>query len=262
MKEIWVPIEGFPDYEVSNMQRVRSWKNRYGITGPAHVDKPMLLVPQTHRLGYKYVTLRDEYGSHKGYIHRLVAKAFVPNPDPINKTEVNHINGDKSDNRIENLEWCTRLENMHHAIDTELWDKDASLARAREVWMREVYFYEEDRVFKSVAEAADYFGTTLSTVTVCCQGKTHNIRGFHVCYLDDIDYFMRNVERIKAIEGQKKRVKAIKLETGEERIYESRQAASKDLGVHDTTITNIIAGRLRQSRGWTFEDLPVYLDEE
>ena len=65
---------------------------------------------------------------------------------------------------------------------------------------------------------------------------------------------------VSTIEGGKKRVKAINIKTGEERLYPTRQAASKDLCVHDTSISNIIAGRIRQSKNWTFEDAPIILE--
>ena len=104
MNEIWKDIEEAPNYEVSNLGRVRNKKTRrilnpgvYGATGYKQVN---MAIPAE---GNK---------QRKRYIHRLVAIAFVPNPD--NKREVDHINGDKTDNRAENLEWVTKSENQRH----------------------------------------------------------------------------------------------------------------------------------------------------
>ena len=68
--------------------------------------------------GYLTVTLSSKKSSYREYIHRLVAKAFLPNLE--NKTDVNHINGVRTDNRLENLEWTSRKENIHHAYETGL----------------------------------------------------------------------------------------------------------------------------------------------
>jgi hypothetical protein len=97
-------IEEYPAYKVSNLGRI---KNPYG-----RIIKGKFIE------GYKHVELRDESGAKHKRVHRLVAKAFIPNPE--NKEQVNHINGDKSDNRVENLEWVTNFENRLHAVKTGL----------------------------------------------------------------------------------------------------------------------------------------------
>ena len=122
-------------------------------------------------------------------------------------------------------------------------------------------YYEDDRYFHTMAEAADYFGVSKSCITLCCQGKSHNVRGKHVCYAEDVDFLRRNIDNIRGLDGQKKRVKAINLETGEERIYSSRRQASRDLGIPESYISNIIAGRSHKTRGWTFEDMPIFLEK-
>lgn len=258
MKEEWYPLKNWPGYEISNKQRVRSYLDRRGFGKNKYVEVPEILDEQTHRLGYKYVNLRKDGRTHKGYIHHLMGETFLPNPE--NKPEINHENGNKNDNRIENLTWNTRAENMEHARRTGLWDVEKSTAAAREACRREIYCYEEDRYFYTAAEAAEYFGVSRSCITLCCQGKSYHVKGFHLCYAEDVDFLRRNIEHMKALEGQKKRVKAINIETGEERIYHSRQETSKDLNIPDSYISNIIAGRSHHTRGWTFENMPVVLE--
>lgn len=113
--EEWKTIDGYPDYEVSNLGKVRSLK--YG--------KRRILKDRKDGCGYFQVILcRDgkEY-SHK--VHRLVANAFIPNTD--NKEQIDHINRTISDNRAENLRWVTRSENMlntyrhHHETYSIRW---------------------------------------------------------------------------------------------------------------------------------------------
>lgn len=109
--EIWKPVPGYEEYyEVSNIGRVKKIKgaNAGRIFIGAFDD-------------YMFTTLTKDKKAKFFYIHRLVAMAFLPNPE--NKRTVNHINGIKTDNRVENLEWATNSENLQHAWDTGLRKK-------------------------------------------------------------------------------------------------------------------------------------------
>lgn len=106
-EEQWKPIEGFPGYEVSDKGRVRSFKS-----GKAKILKPGL------RSGYFFVILSNNGVKQTKDIHRLVAEAFLGIPKE--KLEVNHKNGKKTDNRLENLEWVSHAENMRHADELGL----------------------------------------------------------------------------------------------------------------------------------------------
>lgn len=112
MKEIWKDIEGFEQiYQISNLGNLKSFKK----------DKKGKILKHNNKNG-DYFAVVLEYKEKVKYtrIHRLVAQAFIPNPN--NYNEINHIDGNKQNNRIDNLEWCTRKQNFEHAKKTGLWE--------------------------------------------------------------------------------------------------------------------------------------------
>ena len=118
--EVWKDIEGYEGlYQVSTCGNIKSLaKPRKNGNGRSYTQKEKLLKQTFTSTGYKKVELYKD-GKRKGFkVHRLVAIAFIPNPD--NKPEVNHIDGNKINNNIDNLEWVTSSENSIHAYETGL----------------------------------------------------------------------------------------------------------------------------------------------
>ena len=106
--EQWKPIDGTDGkYEVSNLGHVRTSGQR-----------PGLLTLTKQKSGYRYAMIEIDGKSCNRRVHRLVAQHFLPNPD--NMKEVNHKDGNKDNNRVDNLEWCTRSHNVKHSFDTGL----------------------------------------------------------------------------------------------------------------------------------------------
>ena len=115
-EEIWKDIEGYEDlYQVSNLGRVRRLKF---INKTTNKYQERIVAITDNGEGYKIVSLCKNGKRKNYYIHRLIATYFIPNKE--NKLEINHIDGNKNNNNINNLEWCTRSENLIHAYNHKL----------------------------------------------------------------------------------------------------------------------------------------------
>jgi HNH endonuclease/NUMOD4 motif len=154
---MWKTIEG-TNYEVSMYGKVRN-KNTGRILKNGLTPK-----------GYVRIGIDQK----KYFVHRLVAETFIPNPD--NKLQVNHKDGDKTNNYVDNLEWCTNTENMAHA-------KENNLNRSRSVVQYNLKG-EYITTHKSVTEAAIAVNGTDSIIARVCRGKRTHHKGFIWRYED------------------------------------------------------------------------------
>lgn len=110
MKEIWKDVIGYEElYQVSNLGKVRSFPRK-----GTHTKKINLLKPSKNKKGYLQVSLSKNKNRKTISIHRLVAQTFIDNPN--NLPQVNHIDGNKLNNCVDNLEWCTNEYNMKESI--------------------------------------------------------------------------------------------------------------------------------------------------
>ena len=178
MTEEWKDIEGYEGkYQVSNLGRVRSLdrdivrRTRYGTMAPYHINGSVLK-PLHSQGDYCYVHLFDKDGASTNHkVHRLVAKAFVPNPDNLN--EVNHIDEDKDNNRADNLEWCKHVDNCNHGTRNER----SAVKRGIQVEQltldgHHVAFYQ------SACEASRQTGIARKGINDCCRRHLKTAGGY------------------------------------------------------------------------------------
>lgn len=149
---IWKEIDGYDgQYSVSNTGSIRN-----NLTGN--------ILGQWICHGYLYVKLCKNYQAKTVRVHRLVANAFCDHPK--GKDEINHKNGDKADNRSENLEWVTKSENMIHAVETGLQRKTS------QGYIKRVVCLNDGKIFNGAGAASRYYDIPQGTIYTCCRRKS------------------------------------------------------------------------------------------
>jgi len=165
--EVWKTIEGYSDYQVSSWGRIKSLPKTRSIGTNFKHYKESIRKPQLQKNGYFYIELCNCKKAKLIRIHRLVALAFIPNPE--NKSEVNHINCIKSDNRLQNLEWNTSSENKIHAFKNGLIPSGGDHHKARKV-LNTV----SGIVFNCMKDAANSVGMDRETLGGQLRGRRKN----------------------------------------------------------------------------------------
>lgn len=186
-EEVFKDVLGYEGlYQVSNFGRVKSLKRKnvfYCGLKKEYLERPVkekILNFSKSNRGYLQVCLTKN-GNYKTYtVHRLVAKAFIDNP--LNKKTVNHIDGNKLNNCVNNLEWATSSENNKHAFDNGL-SKPHNQRKVNQYDLNNNYI----KTWNSIAEFLKENNINLknSGITSCCKGKQKTAYGYKWKYADE-----------------------------------------------------------------------------
>lgn len=161
--EIWKDIKGYEGkYQVSSLGRIKSL---YRWNGKAFYSREHIIKSYINKNGYVYIALMKNNKNKNCRLHRLVAEAFIPNPE--NKLQINHIDGNKQNNRVDNLEWCTASENIQHAYDNNLNNNDKQKIKIAQYDMNGNLL----NVYQSLIEASNKTGVHLSKISLCINNK-------------------------------------------------------------------------------------------
>lgn len=155
--EVWRDIESYEDvYEVSNLGNVRR----------KYTNKQLSY--NTHKTGYLNVHLSNRKNKRRVNIHRLVAEAFIPNPE--NKPQVNHIDEDKTNNRVDNLEWVTAKENANHGTRNKRAGQNKSI---------KIKCLETGVIYGSLIECTKKLNVDNGDLSKVIHGKRKSAGGYH-----------------------------------------------------------------------------------
>lgn len=189
--EIWKRIDGYDRYEVSNLGRVRSLDTR-DAWGRLRKGKVLKAFRDTG--GYMQVCLRNSNGQCNKNVHRLVAKAFLENPEEL--PEINHKDENTENNRAENLEWCTRLYNARYGT----FQKRAHISLSKP--LAQIKDGKTIAVFSSTLEAGKKTGVNHGSISRCCNGGQKTSGGYAWKWLNgDEAEKIRNELRGKVVTG-------------------------------------------------------------
>ena len=216
-------------YSVSDMGRIRNDKKMTYLEGYVANN------------GYRMVHLRYRIDKMCS-VHRLVMKAFCPIPE-MDDLQINHKDGNKLNNHLENLEWSTALENMRHSFKTGLQQKK----------LRPCYVYDLDgnylSFFESVSDASKELNIDATNILRCLDGLQTHAR----------QYQFREYKKLKIDKWSKPQNKKVYVysDTGEFiKTYNSQKECAKDFGVAESSISRFLKGTKKLS-GFVFSRIPL-----
>lgn len=219
--------------------------------GIVRKDTTNYILSQSMQQDYKFVTLLVAGKQKRMRVHRMVAETFIDNPE--NKPYVNHINGNRSDNNVENLEWVTPSENTQHAIATGLFQSGRAKA---------VVQYSLDGMqmatFESASEAARQTGGSQSKITMCCRRQRQTANDYQWRYLDDIQDVSK-VEK-KFITGKK--VAQCNEDGTIIAIYPSFKAAAVAVNGTSSAISRVCSGMNTRHKGYKWKLVDDIVQED
>lgn len=180
MEEIWKDIKGYEEYfEISNIGRVRR-KPRIVINkwGTNTYIKEKIISQQISNKGYCKVTLRKKKNTDikTFFVHRLVATHFIDNPEL--KQQINHIDGDKTNNGVQNLEFCTQSENIKHAYKTGLINKELKNNKICKPIIQYTLEGEFIREWESIKKASEMLDISTTCICACARGRQKTSGGY------------------------------------------------------------------------------------
>lgn len=182
-KERWKPVDGYEGlYEVSSIGRIKSLERTVNNNGGYRIIPECIKKSSIDSHGYEYVWLWNKSGRvHR--VHKLVALAFIPNPQ--NKPCIDHINGNRRDNRVENLRWCTHKENSNFEIAHDRMSRNAPWRGkygSNVPWARAVSQYDQEgnlvEEFGGILEASRKTGIDHRGISDTCRGKQKTAGGY------------------------------------------------------------------------------------
>ena len=182
INEIWKPIKGYEDkYEISNYGNVKSI---YFINRQTKIKREKIL-KQHIACGYLKIRLSKDNKMKNYLVHRLVAETIIPNPE--NKLQVNHKDGNKLNNNVNNLEWTTRSENVNHAWKNGLHEKTRitvkeNMTKAINSLKKEIEQYDLEnnyiRSWDSISDASREYNIDPTNIKNACKGKYKTSCGY------------------------------------------------------------------------------------
>lgn len=219
--------------------------------GEVRKDTTNYILSQSSQQDYKFVTLLINGQQKRMRVHRMVAMTFIENPD--NKPYVNHINGIRYDNNVENLEWVTQSENIQHAVRTGLMQSGRKKAVIQ-------YNLNGDRMatFESATEAARQTGGSQSKITMCCKRQRETANDYQWRYYDDV----QDVQKVEKRFITGKKVAKCDEEGNILEIFPSFKEAARAVNGTSSAISRVCSGTNIRHKGYKWKLVEEIVQED